>query len=184
MVDLAPAAFGIGAAKPQGALKLTIQQFYLPDGRSTQLEGVSSDVILPSMTAEMDISETDLDYPLPMDTVKAQPHKHYSMVDSTIKANLQALSAERIAKNEDFGKLLGRIDAYRKQKSEKLIPLKEEEYMARRKETSMEKEEEKQLDNKAERDKVFVSDFYNEEVLNVAIDYVKSLAASDSLVTK
>ena len=184
LVDLAPAAFGIGAAKPQGALKLTIQQFYLPDGRSTQLEGVSSDVILPSMTAEMDISETDLDYPLPMDTVKAQPHKHYSMVDSTIKANLQALSAERIAKNEDFGKLLGRIDAYRKQKSEKLIPLKEEEYMARRKETSMEKEEEKQLDNKAERDKVFVSDFYNEEVLNVAIDYVKSLAASDSLVTK
>jgi carboxyl-terminal processing protease len=119
-----------------------------------------------------------------MDTVKAQPHKHYSMVDSTIKANLQALSAERIAKNEDFGKLLGRIDAYRKQKSEKLIPLKEEEYMARRKETSMEKEEEKQLDNKAERDKVFVNDFYNEEVLNVAIDYVKSLAASGSLVTK
>jgi hypothetical protein len=56
--------------------------------------------------------------------------------------------------------------------------------MARRKETSMEKEEEKQLDNKAERDKIFVSDFYNEEILNVAIDYVKSLAAANLLVTK
>ena len=94
------------------------------------------------MTAEMDISETDLDYPLPMDTVKAQPHKHYSMVDSAIKSTLQSLSAERIAKNTDFGKLLGRIEAYRKQKNEKLIPLKESDYMARRKETSMEKEEE------------------------------------------
>jgi len=184
LLDLAPAAFGLGAAKPQGALKLTIQQFYLPDGRSTQLEGVSSDVILPSMTAEMDISETDLDYPLPMDTVKAQPHKHYSMVDSAIKSALQGLSAERIANSSDFGKLLGRIEAYRKQKSEKLIPLKESEYMARRKETSMEKEEEKQFDNKAERDKIFLSDFYNEEILSVAIDYVKSLASANSLVTK
>ena len=33
-------------------------------------------------------------------------------------------------------------------------------------------------------DDLDVQDFYNEEVLNVAIDYVKSLAASDSLVTK
>jgi hypothetical protein len=128
------------------------------------------------MTAEMDISETDLDYPLPMDTVKAQPHKHYSMVDSAIKSALQGLSAERIANSSDFGKLLGRIEAYRKQKSEKLIP--------RRKETSMEKEEEKQFDNKAERDKIFLSDFYNEEILSVAIDYVKSLASANSLVTK
>jgi len=106
------------------------------------------------------------------------------MVDSTIKATLQGLSADRIAKSNDFEKLLGRIDAYRKQKTDKLIPLKESDYMARRKETSMEKEEEKQLDNKAERDKIFLSDFYNEEVVNVAIDYVKSLAAANLLVTK
>ena len=185
LLDLAPNTFGLGAAKPQGALKLTIQQFYLPDGRSTQLEGVASDVVLPSMTAEMDISESDLDYPLPMDSVKAQPHKHYSMVDSGIKSSLQGLSADRIAKNEEFGKLLSRIDAYRRQKTEKQIPLKESEYMARRKETSKEKEEEKQFDTTtADRDKIFISDYYNEEILNVAIDYVKSLAAANLLVTK
>jgi hypothetical protein len=56
--------------------------------------------------------------------------------------------------------------------------------MARRKETSMEKEEEKQLDGKAERDKIFLSDFYNEELLNVAIDYVKALQSENKLVTK
>jgi carboxyl-terminal processing protease len=184
LLDLAPTTFGLGAAKPQGALKLTIQQFYLPDGRSTQLEGVSSDVVLPSMTAEMDISESDLDFPLPMDSVKAQPHKHYSMVDSALKAGLQQKSTERIDQNEDFGKLLGRIDAYRKQKAETKVPLKEADFMARRKETSMEKEEEKQLDGKAERDKVYLSDFYNEELLNVAIDYVKALQSENKLVTK
>ena len=57
--------------------------------------------------------------------------------------------------------------------------------MARRKETSKEKEEEKQFDTTtADRDKIFISDYYNEEILNVAIDYVKSLAAANLLVTK
>ena len=184
LLDLAPTTFGLGASKPQGALKLTIQQFYLPDGRSTQLEGVSSDVVLPSMTAEMDISEGDLEYPLPMDSVKAQPHKHYSMVDSALKAGLQQKSNDRVGQNDDFGKLLARIDAYRKQKAETRVPLREADFMARRKETSMEKEEEKQLDGKAERDKIFLSDFYNEELLNVAIDYVKALQSENKLVTK
>jgi carboxyl-terminal processing protease len=184
LLDLAPALFGAGATKPLGALKLTIQQFYLPDGRSTQLEGVGADVVLPSMTAEMDLSESDLDYPLPMDSVRAQPHKDYMMVTSSMKAQLQQQSTDRIAKNDEFVKMLSQIEAYRKQKSEKLIPLKESEYMARRKELSAEKEEEKQLDGKAERDKVFTSDFYNEEILNIAIDYVKSLQSENKLVTK
>lgn len=106
------------------------------------------------------------------------------MVTSSMKAQLQQQSTDRIAKNDEFVKMLSRIEAYRKQKTEKLIPLKEAEYMARRKELSAEKEEEKQLDGKAERDKVFTSDFYNEEILNVAIDYVKSLQSENKLVTK
>jgi carboxyl-terminal processing protease len=184
LLDLAPANFGVGATKPLGALKLTIQQFYLPDGRSTQLEGVAADVILPSMTAEMDLSESDLDYALPMDSVKAQPHKDYSMVDSAIKQLLQQQSTARILANAEFEKLLGRIEAYRKQKEEKRIPLRESDYMARRKELRSEKEEEEQLDPKAERDKVFAANFYNEEVLNVAIDYINALQSANKLVTK
>lgn len=184
LLDLAPALFGVGATKPLGALKLTIQQFYLPDGRSTQLEGVAADVILPSMTAEMDLSESDLDYALPMDSVKAQPHKDYSMVDSAIKQLLQQQSTARVLANAEFEKLLGRIEAYRKQKEEKRIPLRESDYMARRKELRSEKEEEEQLDPKAERDKVFAANFYNEEVLNVAIDYINALQNANKLVTK
>jgi carboxyl-terminal processing protease len=165
-------------------VKLTIQQFYLPDGRSTQLEGVAADVILPSMTAEMDLSESDLDHPLPMDRVRAQPHKNYMMVDSAMKQQLQQQSTSRILANAEFEKLLGRIDAYRKQKSDKWIPLRESDYMARRKELRAEKEEEEQLDPKAERDKVFVDNFYNKEILNIAVDYVKALQTANKLVTK
>lgn len=184
LLDLAPALFGAGATKPLGALKLTIQQFYLPDGRSTQLEGVAADVILPSITAEMDLSESDLDYALPMDSVKAQPHKNYMMIESSMKANLQQQSTNRVLENGDFKKLLARIEAYRKQKADKLIPLRETDYMARRDEVRSDKEEEEQLDPKAERDKVFASNFYNEEVINVAIDYINALQSANKLVTK
>jgi carboxyl-terminal processing protease len=184
LLDLAPALFGVGASKPLGALKLTIQQFYLPDGRSTQLEGVAADVILPSMTAEMDLSESDLDHALPMDSVKAQPHKDYSMVDSAMKQVLQQQSTARVLANAEFGKLLGQIEAYRKQKEAKRIPLRESDYMARRKELQAEKEEEEQLDPKAERDKVFPATFYNEEILNIAIDYINALQSANKLVTK
>jgi carboxyl-terminal processing protease len=184
LLDLAPALFGAGATKPLGALKLTIQQFYLPDGRSTQLEGVAADVILPSMIAEMDLSESDLDHALPMDSVKAQPHKNYMMLDSAMKLQLQQQSTARVLANSDFEKLLGRIDAYRKQKSEKTIPLRESDYMARRKELRSEKEEEEQLDPKSERDKVFPTNFYNEEILNIAVDYIHSLQTANKLVTK
>jgi carboxyl-terminal processing protease len=184
LLDLAPALFGAGATKPLGALKLTIQQFYLPDGRSTQLEGVAADVILPSLIAEMDLSESDLDYALPMDSVKAQPHKNYMMVDSAIKHQLQQQSTSRVLANTDFEKLLSRIEAYRKQKQEKVIPLRESDYMARRKELRSEKEEEEQLDPKAERDKVFASNFYNEEILNIAVDYINALQSANKLVTK
>ncbi len=47
-----------------GALKITIQQFYRPNGDSTQLRGVLSDIVLPSVTDKMDVSESDLDYPV------------------------------------------------------------------------------------------------------------------------
>jgi carboxyl-terminal processing protease len=184
LLDLAPALFGVGATKPLGALKLTIQQFYLPDGRSTQLEGVAADVILPSITAEMDLSESDLDYALPMDSVKAQPHKNYMMVDSAFKQQLQQQSTNRVLANADFEKLLGRIEAYRRQKSEKFLPLRESDYMARRNELRNEKEEEEQLDPKSERDKVFAKNFYNEEILNISVDYIKALQTANKLVTK
>ena len=50
-----------------GALKVTLQQFYLPDGESTQRKGVAADVVLPSITAKMDIGESDLKYALEHD---------------------------------------------------------------------------------------------------------------------
>ncbi len=184
LMALAPVMFGPNTKKSYGALKLTIQQFYLPDGRSTQLDGVSSDVVLPSITAKLDISESDLDYPLPVDKVPARPHKNYRMVDSAMKIMLQQGADQRIATNPEFEKLLAEIDAYVKQKDDKTISLKESDFLARRKELRSDKDEEELIDAKAERNKIYNPSYYNQEVLNVARDYVEVLKTSNKLIAK
>ena len=184
LMDLGPYIGGPNAKKAYGALKLTIQQFYLPDGKSTQLEGVSSDVILPSITAKLDISESDLEYPLPADKVPARPHKNYRMVDSAMKIALQQAADQRITKNPEFEKLLNKIDAYVKQKDDKTISLKESDFLARRKELNSEKEVDEQVEAKAERNKTYNPSFYNQEVVNVARDYVDALKLSHKLIAK
>lgn len=180
LVDLEPYINNRETGKKFGALKLTIQQFYLPDGRSTQLEGVASDVIIPSLTAKLDVSEGDLDYAIPMDRVAQRAHTNYNKVDSQMKIALQQASNERVSKNPEFEKQLAKIDAYVRQKEEKQISLKESEYMALRKELNSEKVEEEQLEAKAERNSIFYNNFYNQEVLNIAKDYVVALESKST----
>ena len=41
---------GLAPSDDPGALKVTISKFYRPSGKSTQLEGVKSDIVLPSLS--------------------------------------------------------------------------------------------------------------------------------------
>ena len=49
---------------PPVASKITIKQFFLPKGSSTQLKGVASDIILPSINELFPIAESDLENPI------------------------------------------------------------------------------------------------------------------------
>ena len=49
LLDLGQQLLGVPNAPPMGALKITIQQFYRPDGDSTQKRGVLADLELPSL---------------------------------------------------------------------------------------------------------------------------------------
>lgn len=158
-----------------GALKITIQQFYLPDGKSTQREGVMSDIVLPAITAAMDIGEADLDYALPSDEVRRAGHKDYKEVDSNLLGQLRSKSSQRVKESEGFNKLLKRIDLYRAQKEDKSISLNEKTFMERRKELDAEKEDEKAiLDSQQPKKEVFKKDYYTEEVLNITDDYIEA----------
>jgi|TARA_B110000503_G_scaffold19010_1_gene28238 carboxyl-terminal processing protease len=52
-----------------GALKVTTDKFYRINGRSTQLEGVKSDIVFPDQYAYVDMGEKDQDNPLAWDRI-------------------------------------------------------------------------------------------------------------------
>lgn len=159
-----------------GALKVTLQQFYLPDGESTQRKGVPADIVLPSITSQMDISESDLEYALQHDTVNAARHDMYSMVPNNLLGALRENSAARVEKNEDFVDLLRRVELYVQQNERDRVSLNEEAFMKRRAELdAREEEKEKELEQQLSRQEVYGDTYYNREVLNIAHEYVEGL---------
>ena len=73
LLDLGQQLFRVPNAPQLGALKITMQQFYRPNGDSTQNRGVLADVELPSLTKQLDVGEADLDYALEFDRVAGGP---------------------------------------------------------------------------------------------------------------
>lgn len=159
-----------------GALKVTLQQFYLPDGDSTQLRGVSADIILPSITQKMDVGEADLDYALEHGRVAGAKHSSYGMVPPDLLGKLRKNSQDRINKDEEFVDLMRRVELYVQQKDQDYVSLDEEEFMARRAELDAQKEDEKKaIENETSNDVIFRDTFYNKEVINIAHEYIDGL---------
>lgn len=155
-----------------GALKMTIQQFYLPAGKSTQREGVLSDVVLPNITAEFENGEADLDYALPNDTVPASRFTKYNMVKSSMLADIRNRSLDRVKKSDGFAKSLKIIDLYRAQKKEETYSLRRDDFLKRMAEMDAQRQEEEQaLESQVPKKEVFHMDHYNREVLEITKDY-------------
>lgn len=83
-----------------GALKMTIQKFYRINGGSNQLEGVHSDVKLPSRYSYLEIGERDLDNALKFD--KVPPANYTPWNNYTNFENVINNSKKRIATNKTF----------------------------------------------------------------------------------
>jgi len=176
LLELGAQLFRIPNPPNLGALKITMQQFYRPNGDSTQKRGVLADIPLPSITDHMDVSEADLDYALEFDQVKPARYEVYNMADPKITQALTGASQGRISQSEEFKKLLRRIDRYMEQKAKKRVTLKEQDFFAERAEFDAEKEDEKQLEDQAiASDEVVKRDYYMNEVLAIAADYARLL---------
>ncbi len=174
MLDVGQSLFQIPNAPSLGALKITIQQFYRPDGDSTQLRGVVSDIELPSITSHLPVGESDLDNPLQFDHVDPVRFTPANMVDSSLVKQLAQLSSERIGKSEDFQKVIKNIEHYEKQKDRKEVSLNKEKFIADRADVNAEKEEEDKLNELNETKRPVVKrDFYIDEVLALTTDYMR-----------
>jgi carboxyl-terminal processing protease len=117
---------GLTPAEDPGALKATISKFYRPSGKSTQIEGVKSDIVLPSLTDIPEISESEMQNPLPWDTVSSAPFASRDRVGPYV-TSLRARSAQRIANDPDFIELQQDREELRRTRETKSISLNEAE---------------------------------------------------------
>jgi carboxyl-terminal processing protease len=172
LLDIGQQLFRVANAPNMGELKITMQQFYRPGGDSTQLRGVVSDIELPSLTSNLkDVGEADLDYPLPFDHVDPQPFKKFDRVNLALVDQLHRLSAARCAASEKFQKVERHIVQYKQQVAKKSVTLNEAKFLKERAEMNADKEEEKEIEKIAENPGI-ERDFYLDEVLNIATDYM------------
>jgi carboxyl-terminal processing protease len=166
-----------------GAIKITMQQFYRPSGASTQLEGVKSDVTLPSITTHLPVGESDLDHAIAFDRVAAARFQPEGRVTDGVVAMLQKMSADRVTKNEKFGELAEDIARYKKRKDEKTISLAESEFSKQWNEgKAAEEEEEKRLEeSEFSKRPIVKQDYYFDEAMNVTVDYLRALSGAGGL---
>ena len=109
-----------------GALKLTIQKFYRVAGGSTQLHGVTSDIVLPSLSDLPEFGEGALKNALPYDEVPKAKYTKWSDTHSLFVDQLRRRSEERIKNDPEFHYVMDDIDRLRRKLDENRISLNED----------------------------------------------------------
>ncbi len=164
---------GVFNGPPLGALKITTQKFYRPDGDSTQQRGVVADIELPSLSTYWDVGEADLDYHLPFDKIQPAKFQRFDDVDPAVCDQLRRLSQQRVQSSEKFQKVLRNIVRYKDSKAKKYQTLNEAKFLKERAEYNADKEEEDAL---AEHSGLggggIKRTFYLDEALAITADYV------------
>ena len=109
-----------------GALKMTIQKFYRINGGSTQLEGVHSDIMLPSRYSYLEIGERDLNNALKFDKVNQVSYKlwnNYANFNEVINN-----SKKRVGSNKYFKLIDSNAKWLKSTQEDTLIYLSLEDY--------------------------------------------------------
>lgn len=83
-----------------GALKTTTQKFYRINGGSTQLEGVSSDVVMPDRYSYIKIGERDIDNAMAWDKIDSAEYSIWQKQNNFNAAITK--SKNRLAQNKQF----------------------------------------------------------------------------------
>lgn len=119
----------VDTARPV-ASKITIKQFYLPGGSSTQVRGVPSDIALPSVNEFLPIGEDDLPHALPWGQIDAvewvNDWQKLNVASPEPPQLIEALAEASLRRQEDleeFNFLKRQIELRRERFEEKTISL-------------------------------------------------------------
>ena len=127
-------------SQEDGALKLTIQKFYRVAGGSTQLHGVASDIVLPSLSDLPEFGEGALKNALPYDQVPKAKFTKWADSPHVYLEELKRRSAERVKQNPEFHYVMEDMERLRKKLDENRISLNEDVRKAELEEDKLRKE--------------------------------------------
>jgi carboxyl-terminal processing protease len=102
-IDLDRTISGHSDIKPLGEVKLTIQNFYRINGGSTQLRGVTPDIILPDNYNYLKVGEIENEHPLQWTEIAPATFEKTGSIKDLNK--LKAASEARVRKNATFAKI-------------------------------------------------------------------------------
>src|SRR5438093_978521 len=123
-----------------GALKLTIQKFYRVAGGSTQLHGVASDVIVPSLSDLPEFGEGALKNALAYDEVAKAKYTKWSDNHSLFIDQLRRRSEERVKGDPEFQYVMEDMNRLRHKIDENRILMNEDPRKKARQDDKLRKE--------------------------------------------
>jgi len=137
-----------------GTVKITIRKFYRISGASTQLKGVTPDIVLPdTLNALSYIGESSLPDAMLWDTIPKADYSqlnlgysHLNLVEPYLP-QLRKLSDARVVTNQDFIYIRQDVDQTRKLQADKTASLNEDELLKQAQENAV-----RQKERQAERD--------------------------------
>ena len=128
----------------KSAAKITIQKYYLPSGSSTQIYGVESDIVMPTINTFRPIGESDLDYALKSDTIppvnSRRPQNEF-VYDIHNLMKLKEFSQKRQNTYEEFDYLKDSVEWFKQKQKEKVMSLNLSERLIKRKSDELKNDE-------------------------------------------
>ena len=113
--------------QPLGAIALTVQKYYRINGGSTQYKGVDPDIVLPDITAYLDVGEKNQKNALPWDTVAQLSFSPWGGAFPDL-TEIKRRSQQRLAGNVRFQQIADNVSRLNKQRQSTLETLNFEKF--------------------------------------------------------
>jgi carboxyl-terminal processing protease len=120
-----PFNFNVSQGK-KSAAKITIQKYYLPSGKSTQIQGVESDISMPTINTFLPIGESDLDNALPCDHIAPVNFRRPANEFVFNQEDLSRLKIDSLKRQQIFPEFLylkKNVDWYKNKREETTLSL-------------------------------------------------------------
>lgn len=137
--EIMPYSYVVGDSKQKASIKITRSKWYAPSGNSIQLKGVAADITVPSAYSVLPIAESDLDKPLPWDSIRSvlsddrsTPGWLSAPISQELIDTLSQASLKRQAELPEFLTHNRTIAWWARRENDKSVPLNIEERIEQR----------------------------------------------------